>query len=365
MIAGLTTGEVPGLIVAYQNQAAAYEVADGLVSLDPYINHPVYGLTEEEKADFFQAFLNSDRLPQFGGQAYGFPPARSMEVLYYNIDWMNELRESGAISFDGPPQTPEQFIEAACAATQQPFSKNQSDFSAGMELDTDASALAALVFARGGDIYDYENGVFTYNTPEAIDALTMMQQLVEQGCVAQIAEKYGDQTDFGNGKILFTQGSSSGLPFYASAVNDGETGGFAWSVAPVPYTGDNPVQNIYGASTSVTKTDPATQLASWLFLKYWTSPEAQAEWAKASNYFPTRASVAENMSDYFAENEAYATAFDLLQYGKSEPPVAGYDNIRDIAEQTFIDIVFNGADPETALAELDAQANAIQEESAP
>ena len=49
----------------------------------------------------------------------------------------------------------------------------------------------------------------------------------------------------------------------------------------------------------------------------------------------------------------------------SRPPVAGYDNIRDIAEQTFIDIVFNGADPETALAELDAQANAIQEESAP
>ena len=30
MIAGLTSGEVPGLIVAYQNQAAAYMVADGL-----------------------------------------------------------------------------------------------------------------------------------------------------------------------------------------------------------------------------------------------------------------------------------------------------------------------------------------------
>ncbi len=359
MIAGLTTGEVPGLIVAYQNQAAAYQVADGLVSLDPYVTDPVYGLTEEEQADFFQAFIDSDKLPQFGGQSFGWPPARSMEVMFYNSDYLSEL------GFDAPPQTPEEFGEMVCAARDQAFSKNTSDFTAGMEMDTDASSLAALVFARGGDVYDYANGAFTYNTAEAIEALTFIQGLVEEGCISQIAEKYGDQTDFGNGKILFTQGSSSGLPFYGSAVDDGETGGFAWSVAPIPYSGATPVQNIYGASTSVAKTDPATQLASWLFLKYWTSPESQAQWATASNYFPTRDSVAEGMSEYFAENTAYATAFDLLQYGKPEPPVAGYDNIRDVAEEAFIDIIYNGADAATALADLDIQANQILEDSAP
>jgi multiple sugar transport system substrate-binding protein len=213
MIAGLTTGEVPGLTVAYQNQAAAYMVADGLVDLDPYINHPEYGLSEAELNDFFQAFIDGDRLPQFGNKPYGFPPNRSMEMLYYNAEWLAELREAGHISFDGPPQTPEQFSEAVCAGAENPFSKNPDpSISIGYQIRTDASNYAALVFARGGDIYDYENNQFTLDTPEARDGLGQMKELLDQGCAARIAERFGDQTDFGNGQNLFTMGSSSGCP---------------------------------------------------------------------------------------------------------------------------------------------------------
>jgi multiple sugar transport system substrate-binding protein len=360
MISALTTGEVPDLIVAYQNQAAAYLIADGLVSIDPYLNDPVYGLSEEEQADFFQSFIDSDRLPQFGNEVYGFPASgRSMEVLYYNKEWLTEL------GYDAPPQTPEEFVEMTCAAAEQPFSKNQSDFSTGMELSTDASAFASWVFAYGGDIYSLEEGRFTYDTPEALEVTTMLQGMYEDGCIAQIAEQYGDQTDFGNGQNLFNTSSSSGLPYYASAVDDGETGGFEWSVGPFPYTGDEPVQNIYGASTSIVKTDPQTQLASWLFLKFWASTENSARWVQASDYFPARASVAAELSDYMAENEAFGTAFDLLQYGKAEAPIAGYDNVRDLVSEAFSAIVFDGADPASTLADLDAQANQIMEESAP
>ncbi len=359
MIAGLTTGDVPGLVVAYQNQAAAYQVADGLVSVDPYIADETYGLGDDE-ADFFASFLASDRLPQFGGQAFGFPAAgRSMEMLFVNMDWLAEL------GYDAPPQTPEEFAEMACAAAAQPFSKNESGFTTGIEMDTDASVLAAMIFARGGDIFDYENGVFTYDTEESIASAELLQGLFNDGCISEIAEKYGDQTDFGNGKTLFTTSSSSGLPYYGSAVADGEAGGFEWVVAPIPYTGAEPMQNLYGGSVSVVKTDPATQLASWLFLKYWTESENQATWAEASNYFPARASVADNMSDYMAENVAYGAAFDLLPYSKAEAPVAGYDNVRDTVEQAFIDIVFGGADAAATMADLEAEANEIMAESAP
>ena len=360
MIAGLTTGDVPGLVVAYQNQAAAYQVADGLVSLDAYANNETYGLTGDDKDDFFASFLASDHLPQFGGEAYGFPAAgRSMEVLFFNSDWLAEL------GYDAPPATPDEFAEMVCAAAEQPFSKNESGFSTGMELSTDASAVASLIFARGGDIFDYETGTFTYDTEEALAATTLIQELVADGCITEIAENYGDQTDFGNGKTLFTTSSSSGLPYYISAVDDGEVGGFAWSVAPFPYTGAEPVQNIYGGSVSVVRTDPATQLAAWLFLQHWTSAANQATWAEASNYFPARQSVADGMSDYMVENAAYGTAFDLLQYGKAEAPVAGYDNVRDAVEQAFIDIVFGGADAATTLADLELEANEILAESAP
>ncbi len=360
MIAALTTGDVPDLIVAYQNQAAAYQVADGLVAIDPYLNDPVYGLTEEDQADFFQSFIEGDRLPQFDNEVFGFPVAgRSMEVLFYNMDWLAEL------GYDGPPQTPDEFAEMVCAGAEQPFSKNQADFSTGMELSTDASAFASWVFAYGGDIFDLENLVFTYNTPEAVAAMTMLQTLYADGCITQIAEQYGDQTDFGNGQNLFNTSSSSGLPYYASAVNDGETGGFEWSVAAFPHTTAEPVQNIYGASTSIVKTDPQSQLASWIFLKFLSTPENAAKWVPASDYFPARASVAAQLSDYMTENAAFGTAFDLLQYGKAEAPVAGYDPIRDDVSQAFAAIVFDGADVESTLAALEETANEKMADAAP
>ncbi|HSH03138.1 MAG TPA: extracellular solute-binding protein [Anaerolineae bacterium] len=376
MIAGLTTGDVPNLVVAYQNQAAAYMVADGLVSLDPYINSEKYGLTDEEMKDYFQGFVNGDRLPQFGGESFGFPPNRSMEVMYYNADWLAELNEAGAISFDGPPQTPEQFQEAACAAANNPFSKNPTpDMSVGYEIRTDASSVAALTLARESDVYDYDNNAFTYNNDATAAALFQMYELLEEGCASLIAERYAEQGDFANGVTLFTMGSSSGLPFYASDVADGAAGGFEWSVAPIPYTGADPVQNIYGASVSIPKTTPEEQLAAWIFVKFYTSPEIQARWARASNYFPVRASVAEGLDDYFEENPAYKAAFDLLPYAKAEPPVAGYDNVRDEANEAFNRVLaaedangdgeFTAEDVTIILEELDAKANELLEESAP
>jgi multiple sugar transport system substrate-binding protein len=366
MIAGLTTGDVPGLTVAYQNQAAAYMVADGLVSLDPYINHPVYGLSVEEQADFFQAFLEGDRLPQFDNHAYGFPPNRSMEMLYYNAEWLAELYEADAISFAGPPQTPEQFAEAVCAAKDNPFSKSvDPSFSIGYQVRTDASNFAALVFARGGDIFDYDNNQFTLNTPEAKDAMMHIKELFDAGCAVRIAERFGDQSDFGAGKNLFTMGSSSGFPFYAAAVNEGGTGGFDWAMGAIPYTGANPVMNIYGASVSVPKTDPATQLAAWLFIRYYTSPEIQRDWSIASNYFPVRASVVDELEEfYFEQNPAYAAAFELLPFTKREAPVAGYDNVRDVMSQAF-ERVLAGENIDVVLADAEAEANRLLAEAAP
>lgn len=360
MIAGLTTGEVPELVVAYQNQAAAYQVADGLVSLDPYINDPVYGLSDEDRADFFAAFIDSDRLPQFDGDSFGFPPNRSLEAMFYNQSWLTEL------GYDAPPTTPAEFVEMACAASAQPFSLNpEPELNSGFEVRIDASAVAAWAFASGVDVYDYETNQFTYNTPETQEALALLAQAVEDGCMTQVAEQYGDQNDFGAGKVLFYQGSTSGLPFVRSAVDDGATGGFDWSVAAIPHTTAEPVVNIYGASVSVPKTTPEEQLAAWLFLKYYTSAEVQARWAVASNYFPVRASSVESLDEYIAANPAYQAGFDLLQYSKAEPPVAGYDNVRDEASQAMSAIVFEGADPAETLAALDEVANQLLADSAP
>ncbi len=174
-----------------------------------------------------------------------------------------------------------------------------------------------------------------------------------------VTERYGDQTDFGAGKTLFTISSSSGLPFYQLAVDAGSQ--HNWSVAAIPHTTADPVQNVYGASVSIPNTTPELNLAAWLFIKYYTSTDVQAKWAQASQYFPVRASVAESLTDYFAANPAYQTSFELLPYGRFEPPVPGYDFVRDLVAEAAAAIT-GGADVASTLASLNEEANVILSE---
>ena len=77
-------------------------------------------------------------------------------------------------------------------------------------------------------------------------------------------------------------------------------------------------------------------------------------------YFPTRASVADQMTDFFAANPAYATAFDMLQYGIAEPNVPGYDFVRDEIEAVMAAIVDDPTlDVTTALTDFNEVANGI------
>lgn len=350
MLLVMNTGDAPGLVVAYQNQAATYQLADSLVDMNSLVNDAQYGLTAEEQADFFPAFFNSDVFPNFGGARLGLAPNRSMEVMYYNAEWLAEL------GYDAPPATPEEFAEMACAATEQPFSKATAEGSRGYELSIDASRFASWTFAFGGDVFDYETGEFSYNSEAAVEAWTFLQGLFDQGCATVVTEDFGDQTNFGQGTTLFTVGSSSGLPFYDSAVSEGAQ--FEWSVAPLPHTTADPVMNIYGASVSIPKTTPEQELASWIFVKYYTSPEVQAEWSVASNYFPVRASSADTLGDYFVENPRLKAAFDLLQFGVAEPPVPGYDFVRDMIEQQMA-VIVEGGDVQGILDDANEEANSI------
>lgn len=186
--------------------------------------------------------------------------------------------------------------------------------------------------------------------------MSFLQGLFDEGCARIVTEAYGDQTDFGAGVTLFTVGSSSGLPFYGSAVEAGS--GHAWSIAAIPHTTPDPVQNIYGASVSIPTTNRDAELATWLFVKYYTSTEIQARWAEASQYFPVRSSVAENLAEYFEANPAYALAFELLEYGVKEPPVPGYDFVR-VEMQEAMAAIADGADVAETLAPLNVTANEI------
>jgi ABC-type glycerol-3-phosphate transport system substrate-binding protein len=354
MNAGLATGELPGLVVGYQNDQAFYALADGLADMNLYIDDPTWGLTAEEKGDFFESFLEQGVHPAYDNARLGFPPNRSMEGIYYNITWLKEL------GFDGsPPETPEEFREMACAAAEA-----NGDGTGGFILRDDASAVAAWTFAFGGDVLTEDGTGYVYNGPATVEAMTFLKGMNDDGCAFLFTEGYPNP-EFAARRAIFTMGSSSGMPYYGGDVNTvaEETGNEPdeWNFGAVPHTTADPIQNIYGADVMIPATTPETQLAAWLFVKFFTSPDIQAGWVKASNYFPTRASVAEYLTDYLDENPVWASAVELLPYGYYEPQLISYQGVRDAAEQAFNEIM-QGADIQATLDTLTEESNALQAE---
>jgi len=347
MMTGLQGGALPNVIVAYQNQAALYHEAEGLVDLNRYINSSRWGLTPAQRADYVASFIDQDRTAD--GAQIGLPPNRSLEIMYYNAEWLAEL------GYDKPPHTWAEFMRLCYLARDQPFSRSaHKERSLGFIFDWDASRLATSVFSRGGDLV--QDGRYHFDSEQTRQSLEMMQQLITDKAAELMSGAYADQEEFAVGTSLFMIRSSSGLPFVRSAVEDGGLS-FDWQVTAPPHAGDHPVLNVYGASLSVCRATPEQELASWLFLKWFTAPQQQARWVKASNYFPVRHSTARELKSYFEEFPRYKAVFDLLQYGKSEPNLAGYQVVRKKVEQAMVEVA-QGADIEQVVRKLDRDANA-------
>ena len=346
MVVGIQGDALPSLVVAYQNQAMAYYRDGGIVDIAPYMNSPKWGLSADEKSDFIQSFLEQDLI---GGAQVGFPPNRSLEVFYYNVDWLREL------GFDSPPRTWDEFAQMCRLARDNPFSRSEDkDRSLGFLIEAEASRLASLVFTRGGDLVDETSSRYTIETPAMRGALSMLRGLMEDGSIELMGEEYGDQREFAAGQVLFILRSSSGLPFVTSAVEDGLD--FTWTVTYPPNEVEEPIINVYGASVSLCKTTPQQQLAAWLFIKWFTEPAQQARWVRASNYFPVRRSTASELGDYFEENARYKAAFELLDFGKSEPTLSGYQQVRRVLQEAMVEII-EGGDMDRVLADVQQAAN--------
>jgi multiple sugar transport system substrate-binding protein len=354
--ASIGAGEQPAaLLVGYQNDQAFYQLNETLVDLNIFINDAKWGLTAEEQADFYPSFFDQSVHASFDNQRLGFPPNRSMEVIFYNQTWLEEL------GFDGPPTTPEEFREMACAAAEA-----NGDGTGGFILRDDASAIASWTYAFGGDVLTDDGTGYVYNSPATVEAMTFLKGLLDDGCAYFIDAETFPNPELAARRAIFTMGSTSGIPFYAADIQtfaeENGTEPDEWGVAAVPHTTPDPVQNVYGGDVMITRTTPEQELAAWIFVKWFTSPEIMARWDQISGYFPTRASAVDFLSDYLTENPQWAQAVELLPYSYYEPQLISYTGVRDAVTQTFNEIMQQDVDIQATLDALTESANEMQEE---
>jgi multiple sugar transport system substrate-binding protein len=330
VITGIPTGQVPDVVLASPDQASAYVGLGALVELTPYIESERWGFDEDEWADFFPFVVQGEPLPGHAGR-YGFPFGRSMEVLFYNVEWLNLL------GYDHPPATWEEFRRMACAAA------DPAAGTYGYTLSVSAPSFADWLAHFGGGLMDEESVAYTLGGEAGLEALAFLRDLLADGCAALETEAAGSREDFAAGRVLFAINGTSALSSYHRAVDRGV--GFDWSIAPLPSLQEASPVGLYGADLSIFRTAPERQLAAWLFLRWLVEPAQQARWVYLSGDLPVRPSVAELLEEYFAANPQYQVAFGLLNSEAiPQPAVPGYADCQKTIRR-MLEAVARGADP--------------------
>lgn len=333
MNAAITANSLPDLVLGNPGDLGTYNTAGVMLPLDTLMSDPKDGL-----GDLASQIDPSLYFDKFGGDTIGVSNGRSIQVLYYNADTLK------AAGFDQPPATFDEF-EKVCAAVSKP-----PDVSCYAMVPS-ASTYANLDWNLGGQYASADETKAVFDEQAGVDTLTWLKKLADNKWAYIPAAAFGDQTDFGNGKVAFAVGSTAGLPFYQSAVA-GSAKPFNWGIAPLPSgpNGKNYV-DIFGPSIGILKSTPDKEKGAWLFLKFLLSKDVEEEWATITTYFPANKSAAEAvgaMDPSTVSNKAfgavlpkYKQAVTFLANGKREPSNPAWQAVRNIVAN-MMTAVFTG-----------------------
>lgn len=314
VVAGLSNDQLPNLVTADPSLVAAFAAQDAAVALSPYLESKEWGFTQAELEDFYPSALASGRLPQFDDERFSFPTCRSLQVLYYNVDWLKEL------GYDAPPTTWDEFREIACAA------REPADGLYGFEFGMDSALFASLLATQDAPLLNSDATAYTLGGEQGQVTLQFLQDLTQDGCALWETEA-GTLSDFGAGEILFAVSSTDELSLYRRTIAEGAN--FDWALSALPHTTKETLVGVQGSSLTILRGSPKEQLAAWLFVKWLSEPEQQAYWSQETARFPIRKSALSAMDAYLAEHPQYSLAAQLLEnQWITEPAVTAYSACR-------------------------------------
>ncbi|MCL4692855.1 MAG: ABC transporter substrate-binding protein [Candidatus Hydrogenedentes bacterium] len=335
---------LPAMAVGYESMTSEYARARAVVPLDPYIEDPEIGMSEEDLADFFPGMLQSNIYPQLDGGMYSFPFTKSVLMMYFN---KRVLRAAG---IESPPKTWDEFL-AQCRQI-----KERTGVSA-YAVDIDCSTLDGMIYSMGGELVRDTESLF--DQPPTIRLFELLATLAKEDLAYRIQPgTYDDREEFARDRAAFFFRSSSHRP-YTAALFGANTDD--WGMAMIPQANpEAPVTVLYGGNICVFRTTQEHERTAWEFIKHFTSPEISVRWALGSGYLPIRKSAASHpdMQAFFEQWEFNRAAFDCLPYARPEPNLVGWQEVRTLVERAAAEVMNGLKEPAQAAEALKRQADA-------
>ena len=302
----ITNKSLPGIVVATPYMLEQLNGQMYSVNLMDYYTDVDWGLSPEEQADIPSAFLAPYRSD---GLLSALPVAPQATLLFFNQTWAQEL------GYAALPTDPTGLQKMLCDAAYQNNIDNvdRTDGTGGWVVNLDPNVLLSWFTAYGGELAPNS---LTFNTESGQAAFGYLEQMRAQGCAWESINP--DPYEYFSERLtIMFAGETSQIPYLKNwmATLGSED---LWTVAPFVGTGDSPVI-VDGPAMLMTANSAEIQMASWLFMRYLLSAEAQAEIAQASYSIPVRQSALDLMGDFAAQNPQWLLAYQYAANAVAAP----------------------------------------------
>lgn len=347
----IVSGDTPDLVAGFNNDALSYDLDGVVMDLNSYVADAKWGYSGEAAAELNQPIL--DGWLYSDGRRLGWVNQVSANVLAVNVGMAKELGMSGA------PDSLAEFKDFSCKAAQSDLTGAEGAAVQGFPIVADASQFESFIASIGGSIFI--DGAWDFTNEQSIAVLQLMADLYKEGCGYIPAERFGNTADFARGLNPMALGSTAGIPFI---VNDIKSAGDVvtdWSVTVTPpmAAGDTAALQLFTPGIMMVSGTPEEQLASWVFLRFFSQADVAQQWAETLSFFPINLTAARNLKP---ANPYFGAVNDLIASGTiniyQSPQQLSYGAVRDILATGLADVTSGGLDVAEVAQRMTDEANA-------
>lgn len=276
--------EMPDIFAAYADTALVLDELGVLSDIGAYF-------TDAELDLFRSDFLSEGRFD--GEQTLKiFPVAKSTEILFINKTDFEVFSEATGVNmnqlstWESMADVAEIYYDWTDAKTEEEY-----DGKALFGIDSEANFILTLSKQLSNEFYDYSGENIEFGLTE--DSAKKIWECYLVPYIKGHYVSYGSfrSDDVKSGDLLAYVGSTSSVYYFPSDVELGRTDSYDIKgvTMPFPYFEDGEKVVVQqGAGMLVTKSDSVRENAAAEFLKWFTSPEYNLEFAVSTGYIPVR-----------------------------------------------------------------------------
>jgi sn-glycerol 3-phosphate transport system substrate-binding protein len=276
-----------------------------------------------------------------GGKLWSMPFNHSVPVLYYNRDLFS------AAGLENPPETWDELVQTAQKLTLDTDQNGQID-QWGLNVADDTHwYLSTMFLENGAQIVNPAETEVLYNSPEAVEMLTMWGDFVHTHRIMPANQHSEAKGDFLAGKLGMLLSSSSGIPSME------EDASFKVGVAMLPaVAGRERALPVGGASLVIFK-DPNLEIqkAAWAFVKFMTSKDSSLYLTTHTGYLPIYAAAADwpELVPYLQEHPNQVVPLESLKYATAIPEFSALGTSDSELRKAVETVELKAATPQEAL----------------